>query len=241
MTLARVMRTLAISFDVWGTLLDIRKFYQILSVKIAAATGRPYEEVYRRVLETYREAITKRLEGGFRRIVIDSAAFFAERLGIDIEVLFRSLARALDDEDTGSLVYEDVPETLERIRGRGHRTALVGNVMFWSGMVTRYILHRNRILDYFDATVFSDEIGSMKPGREIFEYVSQRTGVALRDTIHVGDSVEHDLAGAVLNGMYSVLIKRGLGTPVLRLDERTYVISSMRDLIRVVEDIERGL
>ncbi|MGC9010267.1 MAG: HAD family hydrolase [Sulfolobales archaeon] len=229
-----------VSFDIWNTLMDINKFYSIISAKLSSFVKRDYEEIYREMTITYRDALKKRLSGDFRRIIIDSANFFAERLGISTETLFRALVSALLDEDIRGLVYDDVIDTLENIKRRGLKIACLGNVMFWPGMVTRYIMHLNGILDYFDATIFSDEVGYMKPSKEIFEYLSRRLDVDLSEVIHVGDSLEHDLVGSALSGVASVLVKRDLDTNMIRLSRSAYVIKSLSYLERVIDELSKS-
>ena len=228
-----------VSFDIWNTLMDLNKFYKVLSVKLSSFVKRDYEEIYRNILATYGEALRKRLLGDFRRIIIDSANFFSEKLGVDPETLFRALVSSLGDEEVRYLVYDDVPDTLERLRRRGLKIACIGNVMFWPGMVTRYLMHINGILDYFNATIFSDEVGLMKPGKEIFDYLSRRLNVDLSEVVHVGDSLEYDLAGSALSGVASVLIKRDLNTDIVRLSRTAYVIRRLTYLEKVIDELSR--
>ena len=229
-----------VSFDIWNTLMDIGKFYSLISVKLSSFVKKNYEEIYREIMTVYRDALKKRLSGDFRRIIIDSANFFAERLGISEEILFRALVVALGDEGIRGLIYDDVIDTLESIKKRGLKIACLGNVMFWPGMVTRYIMHLNGILDYFDATIFSDEVGYMKPSKEIFEYLSRRLDVDLSEVIHVGDSLEHDLVGSALSGVASVLVKRDLDTNMIRLSRSAYVIKSLSYLERVIDELSKS-
>jgi len=220
-----------VSFDVWNTLLDIDKFYRIIAVKISVLTKRNFEEIYSLMREAYKEALRERLEGRFKRIIIDSADYFAKKIGVEKDLLFKSLVKALSDEDIKDLLYDDVVETLERLREKELKLAIIGNVMFWPGMVNRYILYKNNVLDYFDVTIFSDEINVIKPDKEIFEYIASSLNVRLNEMAHVGDSVEHDLAGAVLNGVLGILIRRDVETPILRLGSKAYLINDLRRLI----------
>ncbi|MEZ0289671.1 MAG: HAD family hydrolase [Sulfolobales archaeon] len=232
------MRIKVLSFDVWNTLLDIDKFYKILAIKISSLTNRSYEEIYSLLRDTYREAIRERLSGEFKRIIIDSGSFFAKRLGIDLEVLFKSLIRVMLDEEIRDLAYRDVLKPLEILKNDRYLLSVVGNVMFWPGMVTRYILHLNNLLDLFDLTVFSDETGYMKPEREIFKYIAERLGVRLDEIVHIGDSIEHDLVGAVRSGLGAILVRRDLDVPIIKLGRRIYIINSFDYLEKVVKEIE---
>ena len=51
----------------------------------------------------------------------------------------------------------------------------------------------------------------MKPHPSIFEAASQLVGVEAADAVMVGDSVRHDVEGALRAGMRAVLLHRGEG------------------------------
>lgn len=227
----------AVSFDIWGTLLDLNRYYAVVARKLSAISGRPVEELYRLTLEAYREALRARLEGSFRRIVVDSAEFFSTRLGVQVEDLFTAVVASIEDPEVAELAYPDAAEALEAVRSSGYRVAALGNVMFWPGMVTRYMLHRCGLLRYFHLTVFSDEVGLHKPSREVFEYVAQKLGVELSSLVHVGDSVENDLAGAVVAGAKAVLVSREAPIAKLRLGRGAYLVSSLRHLPEVLREL----
>ena len=68
----------------------------------------------------------------------------------------------------------------------------------------------------------------MKPHPTIFEEALRRAGVAAADAVMVGDSVPHDIAGALGLGMRGILVARsGLskGAP-----PEVPVIHSLREL-----------
>jgi putative hydrolase of the HAD superfamily len=50
--------------------------------------------------------------------------------------------------------------------------------------------------EYFQLVVISDEAGYAKPAREIFDIALSELEVTARETLFVGDSVEHDSTGA---------------------------------------------
>jgi putative hydrolase of the HAD superfamily len=59
---------------------------------------------------------------------------------------------------------------------------------------------------HFEAIVISSEAGYAKPDPEIFRIAMRRFGVEPPQSVHVGDSREHDLAAATVVGMRAVLI-----------------------------------
>lgn len=226
-----------VTFDIWGTLLDLSKFYAMLSKKITLFNNREHEEVYRDILSAYSEALRIRLGGGFTRIVIESAELFSKRLGISVERLFQALVMTMEDPGLPELAFWDAVEAVEAVKAEGYTVAALGNVMFWPGMVTRYILHRNGLLKYFDLTVFSDEVGLQKPSRDVFEYVAAKLRTSIEEMVHVGDSPENDLAGALISGAKAVLVKRDSPIGVVRLGRSAYLVNSLAKLPEVLREL----
>ena len=61
---------------------------------------------------------------------------------------------------------------------------------------------------YFAFVVFSQDVQVEKPNRKIFEITAQRAGCELAQMLHVGDSLESDVAGARNAGVSSVWLNR---------------------------------
>jgi len=229
---------LGVSFDIWNTLLNLQSFYRAIAEALAKITHRDADKLYKSILDAYKDALRLRLEGEFKRIILDSAEFFASRLGIGVEELLRAVVEAVDSVDVSSLIYGDVTDALKNIKAMGVKMAVIGNVMFWPGMITRLLLKRNGILEYFDVTVFSDEVGYSKPSREVFEYAAKKLGITIHELVHVGDSVENDFAGAIFAGAVAVLINRSSTIDVLQIGRRAYIINDLR---RVTDILKQGL
>jgi putative hydrolase of the HAD superfamily len=104
--------------------------------------------------------------------------------------------------------YPDVRPALERFRERGQRLVVVSN---WD-VSLHDVLRRLALAKLLDGIVTSAEIGARKPSAKIFERALALAGVGADDALHVGDSLEEDLAGARAAGIEPVLISRD-GTP----------------------------
>ena len=63
------------------------------------------------------------------------------------------------------------------------------------------------------AAVSSSEHGYLKPDPSIFEAALQLAGVRADESMMVGDSLLHDIEGALRVGMRGVLVHRGDGLP----------------------------
>ncbi|MDQ6841230.1 MAG: HAD-IA family hydrolase [Actinomycetota bacterium] len=103
--------------------------------------------------------------------------------------------------------FEDARPALELARHRGQRLVVVSN---WD-VSLHDVLQRIRLAPLLDGVVSSAEAGARKPAPEIFERALALVGVSAAQAIHVGDSLDEDLAGARATGIEPVLIARDGG------------------------------
>ncbi len=66
-----------------------------------------------------------------------------------------------------------------------------------------------------DATIASSEAGAAKPARAIWDVACRRLGVGAAETLHVGDQVEADVAGALRAGLGAAMVDRAGRAPAL--------------------------
>jgi putative hydrolase of the HAD superfamily len=97
--------------------------------------------------------------------------------------------------------FPDAAPALGALRAAGTRLVVVSN---WD-VSLREVLSRVGLAGLLDDVITSAEVGARKPAREIFE----RAGPA---RLHVGDSLDEDVAGARAAGIEPVLIRRD-GSP----------------------------
>jgi putative hydrolase of the HAD superfamily len=218
-----------LSFDIWNTLLDLGKLYSLIAEELSEITERRKEEMEAGLKSAYQKALSLRLEGAFRSPILDSARVFASELNITEEELFRALVRAVMRAETGEMVFGDVHRALDELNAMNIKMGLLGNVMFWPGMVTRIILEKNGILRYFHSTIFSDESGVQKPDRAAFELLANRLECRLEEMVHVGDSLENDLAGALISGASAILIKRD-SPASFSIGKRAFVVRTLTEI-----------
>jgi putative hydrolase of the HAD superfamily len=100
--------------------------------------------------------------------------------------------------------YPEVPEALARLRAGGARLAVVSN---WD-VSLHDVLERTGLRPLVDAVVISAEVGVAKPQPAIFHAALERLGATAADALHVGDSLELDVAGARAAGLRAVLVAR---------------------------------
>ena len=99
----------------------------------------------------------------------------------------------------------EAPEVFRQLRERGLKIGLICNTGRGPGHALRELMRREGILDYFDATIFSDEVGYGKPNTRIFLTAAERLGLEPSDILHVGDNIENDVRGAQSAGMKTLL------------------------------------
>jgi HAD superfamily hydrolase (TIGR01509 family) len=92
-----------------------------------------------------------------------------------------------------------------------------------SGLIVGAISNSHRSLDAFcehfslggliTVSVSSAEHGYMKPHRSIFDTALAKAGVRPEEAVMVGDSIKHDIDGALAIGMRAVLLRRSGEVP----------------------------
>jgi len=91
--------------------------------------------------------------------------------------------------------------TLQRLRARGQRLAIVTN---YDSRI-HDVLEGLGVASLFDAVVVSSAVGAAKPDRRIFLEACSRVKTAPEHATHVGDDYEEDFLGARAAGLSAVL------------------------------------
>jgi beta-phosphoglucomutase-like phosphatase (HAD superfamily) len=101
----------------------------------------------------------------------------------------------------------------------------------------KHFLEESGLLKHFKVVVISGEIGYRKPHPEIFRQALLRLGVKPEQAVHIGNSLEEDIAGARNAGMRSVLITpRTIEEAVIAPD---LSVPSLREVPWAVEVLSR--
>jgi putative hydrolase of the HAD superfamily len=188
----------AILLDALGTLVALEPpaphLARALSISLADAERAIAAEIayYRAHLDEGRDAVS--LAALRRRC---TAALGAELpVTVDPEALEEVLLASLR-----FTAFPDVMPALAALRAAGSRLVVVSN---WD-VSLHDVLSRVGLAPVLDDVVTSAEVGARKPAVEIFS----RAGPA---RLHVGDSLDEDVAGARAAGIEPVLIRRD-GSP----------------------------
>jgi putative hydrolase of the HAD superfamily len=101
-------------------------------------------------------------------------------------------------------MYEEVPGVLRDLVAGGIRLGLISN----SHRCLESFQSHFELSGLIDATISSPDYGFMKPHPRLFSVALEQLGVAASDALMVGDSVRHDVEGALGAGMRAALVHR---------------------------------
>ena len=167
--------------------------------------------------ESYAEAWT----GCFRQVF--------EEFGLDgdpisaTEICIRDLGRRP--------LYPDTKPALMALAGRVPLAVL-------SNADSSYLyplLEHHELTGLFQAVICSEEAGSYKPHRGIFDGILAKLRVEPHEAIQVGDTLKEDVWGAKLVGMRAIWVNR-LGSQSLEAQvEPDYQIQDLREISGVID------
>lgn len=103
--------------------------------------------------------------------------------------------------------YPDAPGTLRALRERGLRLVVASN---WDCSLPG-VLEQAGLAPLLDGVVTSAIVGVTKPDPQLFTVALEAAGCEASEAVHVGDSLENDVAGARAAGIRPVLLDRSGG------------------------------
>jgi HAD superfamily hydrolase (TIGR01509 family) len=104
-------------------------------------------------------------------------------------------------------MYDEVPHVLRELASREIRLGLISN----SHRCLESFQSHFELSGLIDVTISSPDHGFMKPHPQIFSEALQQLGVEPSDALMVGDSIRHDVEGALGAGMRAALVHRSAG------------------------------
>ena len=231
--------TRLVCLDAAGTLFRVRGSVGAIYAEIAVAHGLPLREDLVDVLERrFREAFpampapiyrpgdrahNDRVDRQWWRRLV---ARVLEGLGpLSFPVFFDEVYAAFADPSLWE-VYPEVAGVLLDLRRRGLRLAIVSN--FDARLFP--VCEGLELAAAVDAIVIAAEVGVAKPGAGIFHAVVQRFGLQSAEALHVGDSLEEDVQGALAAGLLPVHLQRDGGRDLATFTHGFQVIRSLSDL-----------
>ncbi len=128
----------------------------------------------------------------------------SERLAaVSVEALTDTLLSALRFD-----AYPDARPALTRVRRAGAGGVRIIVVSNWDVSLAD-VLERVGLAPLVDGVVTSAAVGAAKPAPAIFDHALALAGVGAEHALHVGDSLDEDVRGALACGIRAVLVSRG--------------------------------
>ena len=219
----------AVLLDLGGTLVSTTEIPEVYR-RILGAHGikRSVEEISQAQKEVEKQLDIQELAVLFEEYWIRWNLLILRRLGIEenAEALAQKIAdRWWDYADV--MLYPDVEETLQKLRVMGVKMGIVTN-----GLKSDYrqILEKVGLLDFFDVKVGIDNVGKMKPDRDIFLYALNELDASPSETLFVGDQLLEDYEGARKAGLTPLLIDRDnvIGSNVEKIRSLKEIMNYLR-------------
>jgi putative hydrolase of the HAD superfamily len=147
-----------------------------------------------------------------------------QRAGADLHGLAPADVLAALLESLRFRAYPEVPDALGALRAAGRRLVVVSN---WD-VSLHEVLARTGLRDLVDGAISSAQAGAAKPATAIFERALELVGGGADGALHAGDSLTHEVAGALAAGLRPVLVVRGDERPAV--PDGVSVVASLAEL-----------
>ena len=141
--------------------------------------------------------------------LIDFLAEILEACDVDVveQIWLAEAAELYQDAICAQAVpIEAAQETLEYMKRQGYQIGLLSNTMF-SGLAHIADLKRFSLDSYFDAMLFSADVGKWKPSAEPYLDLLDQLEVAPENGVFIGDDPANDMVGVQRAGLRTVLVR----------------------------------
>ena len=194
----------AVLFDLDGTLLDTIADLADAANLALAELGRPA-----RTQDEIHSFVGKGIPHLVRRCMTEGTQASEAEIEQAVAVFRRHYARV---NGVRTRIYPGVTDTLDAMRARGLRLAVVTNK---AEAFTLPLLERMAIAHYFDTVISGDTLAVKKPDPAVVYLACERLGVSAAEALMIGDSANDALA-AQGAGMPVLLVTYGYseGVPV---------------------------
>jgi putative hydrolase of the HAD superfamily len=238
-----------VTFDFWNTLmweepgsLKARRL-EVWSEELAAAGA----EVEPAELESAHDAAhgsyVEAWEAGRQFVVDDAAEMILSRLDRSLPPDARDLLlQGFDEAGRRAAIHPShgVAQCLRDLKAAGISLGIVCDIGLTPSPVVRSLLGQHGLLELFDDTTFSDEVGHYKPDPAIFRHALAELGtVEPHAAAHVGDRRRTDVAGAQAFGMTAIRYN-GVYEDEASAPEAHIVTDDLGRLPRILGIVEQG-
>jgi len=236
----------AVFFDLGGTLYSYSDVPHVTTPLLHQANERlGTEATAEHIKKSYQTATVQ-----IASIYSDKPYYLHEDLFKDIFTLFCKLLRGKLTRETLTwyinahreavtdclTLKKDALKTLRTLQEKGLYLSIVSNI---DNDMLGPIFKNDRLHEYLDHAISSEDAQSCKPEKKIFQDAVKLSGLESDSILFVGDSPEHDINGAASIGLKTALISDGGMPPPLQAGKARiapdFTINHLSDLIVLVE------
>ncbi len=152
------------------------------------------------------------------------SSVLSEQLGYEISA----------DLLVAAIRFEPFPEARAALEGLRDRELKVICLSNWDVSLAE-VLERCDLISLLDDVVSSARAGSSKPAVEPFLLALELADCEPAEVVHVGDTLEEDVSGAVAAGIRPLLLDRASEIPDSELPDGVAVISSLDEIEQHLE------
>ncbi len=246
-----MMRTRAVIFDLGHTLWDIEPAgVEVLDDAYSAMHARLRDRLGRDDLPPpadLRRAVTAALEADAETYFMNGAVleqppthhwtgrgFHSLGLDLEEELLAEMTPILFGTEIDRLVVHTGTMEALHALHEAGFLLGCVTNTLADDATI-RTMLRNHGVLDLMRSVVVSSDEGYRKPHPSLFEKAMREIGVSAEESVFVGDSPYHDVAGAKAIGMRAVLTTQYATRPLVEgAPAPDATITHLRNLAAVI-------
>ncbi|WP_270564212.1 HAD family hydrolase [Clostridium beijerinckii] len=209
----------AVSFDIGGTLIEFEK---------GCSLKRTLSQELNVNLDTlnraYREHFTE------RKISLQN---FCQRMHYEESSKIKEIVSKYYAEKPLESLYPGVVNVLSELKYRGYFLMAVSNKSYENPSC----LESYSLSAYFNAEIYSYQVGYAKPDRRIFQYAQHIANVKADEIVHVGNSIRSDVLGAKAANWHTILMQwdKESQNEVLASDTGPdYVITNIEQLLSMI-------
>lgn len=124
----------------------------------------------------------------------------------------------------------DAREALQWLKSRKKLIGLICNTGLTPGIGLRRLLEKEKVAQYFDLMLFSEEIGIRKPDPRIFHLVAEKLDISPSEAVHIGDNLKSDIWGAQKAGFRAIHLSSEEGRDKLAESDPSSLLSLSKRL-----------
>ena len=116
----------------------------------------------------------------------------------------QDVSAIFENEIKKEKIHPDTEKVLAEFKSKNYKIGLISNI----ATPDFDIITPSGLKKYFDAVIFSYEIGIIKPDYKIFELCLEKLGVKPAQALMIGNSLKADIIGAKNAGINGILISQ---------------------------------